>query len=703
MNSFRRWLKDIPAQTPLERRIASLLQIVLIALIVLTLLTIGLSVLAYGAAALSPRILVPNGIFVVIMVIALTLLRRGYFKLTWWIVIGAIMLVETYSLLASPLVRAGANLLVFMIPLSIAGLLISRPALIVVLLVSFVIIAGDVLLELSSPDAVFTPYLSPMILYVFVAGFVSMLIDLVGTTFRQELARSIASNAELARLSKRMEVTLNSIGDAVIATDGQGRITLMNPVAQHLTGWRLEESTGRPLSDVFHIINEDSREIVESPATQVMREGVIVGLANHTLLIARDGREIPIDDSGAPIREGDGAIEGVVLVFRDVTERKAVENELFETRERLRLKLDSIKDYGIFSLDPGGRIRTWHTGAEEVFGYSAEEAIGQHVGIIYTPEDRARGAVEEEISRALTTGYALDERWHLRKNSSRFFASGVLRPMRDPAGKLHGFVKVARDVTDRIQLQQRQAELLQREQAAREAAEKANLLKLQFLAMISHELRTPLTSIKGFVTTLLAEDITLDNHSQDRYLRIIDEEADRLRELVEDLLDLSQVQAGVLMINPQEQALVTIVDRVKAQLYTLARSHELSIYLPEDLPSIKADTHRIGQVITNLVSNAAKYSPAKTQIKITAEAYDGMVHVNVADQGEGIAPQDRELVFEAFRQADRKRNRYIKGAGLGLAICKGLIEAHGGQIWIQNQEMPGTTITFTIPVANTNN
>jgi two-component system sensor histidine kinase KdpD len=272
--------------------------------------------------------------------------------------------------------------------------------------------------------------------------------------------------------------------------------------------------------------------------------------------------------------------------------------------------------------------------------------------------------------------------------------------MRDSSGVLHGFVKIARDITERAQFEQRQAELLQREQTAREAAEKANLLKLQFLAMISHELRTPLTSIKGFVTTLLADDIILPPADQLRYLNIINSESDRLKELVEDLLDLSQVQAGVLTINPEVQAFASVVNTVKPQLYTLAQSHDLVLDLPENLPKIKADTYRIGQVLTNLVSNATKYSPAHTQITIIASASNGMVQVDVADQGEGISPQDRELVFEAFRQVDRKRKEFIKGAGLGLAICKGLIEAHGGHIWIQEQDLPGTTVSFTLPVAN---
>jgi PAS domain S-box-containing protein len=175
-----------------------------------------------------------------------------------------------------------------------------------------------------------------------------------------------------------LRVTLSSIGDAVITTDVDGCVSFLNPVAQKLTGWTLDEALGVPLQTVFKIVNEETRRTVEDPATKALREGLVVGLANHTLLIAKDGSERPIDDSAAPIRDLGGKTIGVVLVFRDVTERRKAERALHESEERFRLLVEGSRDYAIFMLDPQGYVETWNPGAEYLKGYKAEEIIGQH-------------------------------------------------------------------------------------------------------------------------------------------------------------------------------------------------------------------------------------------------------------------------------------------------------------------------------------
>ncbi len=241
--------------------------------------------------------------------------------------------------------------------------------------------------------------------------------------------------------------------------------------------------------------------------------------------------------------------------------------------------------------------------------------------------------------------------------------------------------------------------LLAAEAKARQEAEQANELKMKFLAMISHELRTPLTSIKGFATTLLADDVQWHPASQRDFLQTISQEADKLGDLIEQLLDLSRLEAGILRIVPKPRTLGRIIATAMAQLQTVTVDHQLVIDVPTDLPLVNADEQRIAQVLTNLVGNAVKYSPPQTTITIAARPIGDILQIDVTDQGPGIPSQERLRVFEPFRQLNSQPINRTKGAGLGLAICKGLVDAHGGRIWIQDRAGPGTTISFTLPIS----
>jgi PAS domain S-box-containing protein len=315
----------------------------------------------------------------------------------------------------------------------------------------------------------------------------------------------------------------------VIVTDPEGRVTLMNRVAQALTGWT-DGAAGRPLDEVFRIVNEQTRQPVESPVTKVIREGVVVGLANHTALIARDGSEVPIDDSGAPIRNAGGEIIGVVLVFRDVTERRRLERlqrdlhgqlerqvqertaDLRASEERFRLLVEGTRDYAIFLLDPEGRVVSWNPGAERIKGYTAEEIVGQHFSRFYPPEAVERGWPAEELRRAEAEGRFEDEGWRVRKDGSRFWANVILTALHDEAGKLRGFSKITRDLTERRRAEEaiRQANAeLERRVEERTAALHNEREKLRVtLASIGDAVIT--TDTEGRVTFLnpVAESLT---------------------------------------------------------------------------------------------------------------------------------------------------------------------------------------------------
>jgi PAS domain S-box-containing protein len=259
----------------------------------------------------------------------------------------------------------------------------------------------------------------------------------------EEGARRAAevSAREERRHREQLHVTLRSIGDAVIVSDMKGAVTFMNPVAQELTGWTPQDAAGKALDEVFHIVNEETRQEVENPVTKVLREGVTVGLANHTVLIAKGGREVPIDDSGAPIRGEDGTIAGVVLVFRDVTEaRRAV-----EARLHLAAIVESSED-AIISKTLDGGIVSWNKAAEHLYGYTAEEAVGRPLAMLVPPDhpDELPSLMER-----LRRGERVErfETIRMRKDGSRVDVSLTISPIRNAEGKVIGASKITRDIT----------------------------------------------------------------------------------------------------------------------------------------------------------------------------------------------------------------------------------------------------------------
>lgn len=274
--------------------------------------------------------------------------------------------------------------------------------------------------------------------------FTSILIIALGEAMRHARRRA-DERAEV------LEVTLGSIGDAVIATDPSGRITFLNPIAESVTGWRREEAIGQPLDRIFRIINETTRRAIESPVVRSLREGLIVGLANHTLLARKDGVERPIDDSAAPIRDPSGRVDGCVLVFRDISERRRLEREAHEQAAATRLLasiVESSEDPIISKRIPEGIIQTWNPAAERLYGYTAKEIIGRPITVLI-PHDQIDE--EERITSRLLAGERIEhlETVRLRKDGTPTDVSLTISPIRDEAGRIIGASKIVRDISDR--------------------------------------------------------------------------------------------------------------------------------------------------------------------------------------------------------------------------------------------------------------
>jgi two-component system, OmpR family, sensor histidine kinase KdpD len=201
----------------------------------------------------------------------------------------------------------------------------------------------------------------------------------------------------------------------------------------------------------------------------------------------------------------------------------------------------------------------------------------------------------------------------------------------------------------------------------------------------------------------LKTDVSWDTQSQRRFISIIDQEADKLQDLIDQLLDLTQLQAGVLKIKPEPVSVESIFEFAQTQLEAVSSGHPFELDLPSQLPKVMADIRRVAQVLVNLVGNASKFSEVHKPITISVSSKDDYVKFNIHDEGIGIPVEDRETIFEAFKQAGNRPQKNTSGAGLGLAICKGLVEAHKGRIWIQKETTSGTTVSFILPTVHSTN
>jgi PAS domain S-box-containing protein len=459
---------------------------------------------------------------------------------------------------------------------------------------------------------------------------------------------------------------LTSIGDAVIATDEKGQVLFLNPVARALTGWQSEEAVGRPLPAVFQIVNEVTRQTMEDPVTRVLRDDTIVGLANHTALIARDGTERPIDDSGAPIKEKGGATTGVVLVFRDVSHRREAES----VQARLAAIVETSAD-AIIGEDLDGLITSWNSGAERLFGYTATEAIGRPITIL-VPPDRQRE--ESDVLATLRRGERVDhlESVRLAKDGRAIDVSLTISPIEEGRGRLVGISKIARDITERKCLEQ---ELRRR---VSELAE-ADRRKDEFLAMLAHELRNPLAALASAVQVT---KVTSAPDEIDWCTDVIDRQVKHLSRLIDDLLDVSRITRGKIRLRKEHLDVSTVLRGAVESARPLieARQQELSVTIPTGALPAQADPLRLEQIVTNLLANAAKYTAGGGRIWLSAERDDAAIVVKVRDTGIGMPPDQISRMFELFAQGDRSLARSEGGLGIGLTIARSLAEMHGGRL-----------------------
>ena len=565
-------------------------------------------------------------------------------------------------------------------------------------------------------------------------------VDTLAYQCAEALLRAVRLEAE-DEARRWFSTTLRSIGDAVIATDKRGRVTFLNPIAERLIGWAEQSALGQPLDAVFRVISEDTRSAVESPVSRVLREGKVVGLANHTVLLPKTGPEVPIDDSGAPIRNEAGEVVGVVLVFRDVSRDKRLEARnafLAKVGEALASSLDYEKTLATVAqlavpqladwcaidlLLPGTtaikRVAVTHVDAAKV---ELARALGERYP---QPEDAPRGVAHvirtgkpelyAEIPRELLESAAQDAE-HLRIMQQLELKSAMCVPLSAHGRSIGALsfvyaaserrynaedLSFAEDVAARAAMAIENALALketaaahQRERWLREQAERTNRLKDEFLATVSHELRTPLNAILGWTLTLRRDSIDVDT---ERALNVIERNARAQATLIDDVLDVSRIVSGKLTLR---LVATSVADAARAAVETVtpaaeAKGISIECEIPAEPTTITADAARLQQIIWNLLSNSVKFTPKDGRVTLRVFRDGSESCVTVQDSGEGIRPELLGAIFEPFQQADSSTTRRHGGLGLGLSIVKQLVAAHGGSVRAES-DGPGRGSLFTV-------
>ena len=549
-----------------------------------------------------------------------------------------------------------------------------------------------------------------------------------GVTF--DISARKAGELATQRTLDLWTTTLRSIGDAVISTDSRGCVGFLNAVAERLTGWSNDEARGRPLLDVFAIFDETTGLPARNPVDTVLAQGVVVGLASHTVLRGRDGREVPIDDSAAPILDADGTIQGVVLVFRDVSEQKleltraaflsrateelvgAVDYRAALTRIA-ELAVPRLADWAAVEISVEGSATTKQLAVAHID--PAKVTFARELGERYPPDPDAATGVPNvmrtgrsefypELPSAVLEANARGAE-HLEILRALDLRSAIIVPLQ---GKTRVFGAITfvfagserrytrRDLALAEELASRAALIIERRRLEEEA-EHANRMKDEFLATISHELRTPLQAIVGYAS-MLEQGIAYD---PPKAIATILRNAMAQTRLVDDILDVSRIASGKLRLAISR---VDVAQPIRAALESTrpaaaARKIELVEIIPPSLGFVNGDFDRLQQVVWNLIANAVKFTPIGGTVEVTGRALGSHVEIRIRDTGKGIPGDHLLSIFERFRQVDGAITRSQGGLGLGLAIVRYLVEAHGGHVLATSEGVgQGSTFTVTLPL-----
>jgi PAS domain S-box-containing protein len=508
----------------------------------------------------------------------------------------------------------------------------------------------------------------------------------------------------LRQSEERFRLLIESIRDyAIFMLDTDGKVLTWNAGAERLKGYRAAEIIGQHFSR-FYPPEALARGLPEHEIEVAKTAG---SFEDEGWRLKKDGSLFWANVVITAMRDPAGRLVGFAKVTRDLTQRRRHEEALRRSEERFRLLVEGVPDHAIFMLDVNGRVATWNVGAQRIKGYAAEEIIGQHFSLFYPPDVRESGWPDYELQVAANQGSFVDDGWRMRKDGTTFWANVTITALRDDAGRLVGFAKLTRDLTQRKRAeavefagQQRDA-MLEAERSARMAAQRATRIKDEFLATLSHELRTPLSAILGWTYVLLKAEANLEPRELQRAAEVIDRNARAQVKLIDDLLDLSKVMSGKIALDLQAISMHDVVQAALDSASPSADAKEIRLIArmaPGPTPMVHADSARLQQVLSNLLSNAIKFTPRGGQVEIVLERVGPQIELCVIDNGVGIPASFLPHVFDRFSQKDSSTTRSFGGLGLGLAIAKQLVELHGGTLRAASPgEGEGATFCMALP------
>ena len=514
-------------------------------------------------------------------------------------------------------------------------------------------------------------------------------------TIRRQMKRRRTAEEALRESEEMYRSLVSGMAEGVVVQGADGRVTAVNRAAERIAGRRAQQILGRTPDDPqWGAIHEDGTPFPgeDQPSMVTLRTGepqenVVMGIHQP------DGALIWISTNSQPlVSEGDTGPHAVVTTFRDITERRNAEEALRASREKLALHLKQTL-LGVIEWDTEFRVREWNPAAEAIFGYSREEAIGQHAADIILPES-TRSEVDSVWQELLhQKGGEFHTNQNITKDGRMILCEWINTALTDDSGAVVGVMGLARDITE-----QRQAEQLR---AAKEAAEAASVAKSAFLASMSHEIRTPMNAILGF-SQLMRHDKGL-SESQRQQLDIINRSGEHLLALINDVLEMSRVEAGRISVNPTPFNLRQLLDEMGSLLGMRAEAKGLTLRVvrSEDVPRfVVTDENKLRQILVNLLGNAVKFTDQgsiELRAAVRRDEAELRLMVEIEDTGRGIAPEDGDRLFEYFEQAATGREAE-SGTGLGLAICREFVRLLGGEISVDSQVGVGSTFKFDIVI-----